>query len=104
MVACVVFAILLPFKSLHQGDWVQPSVFFLIITLWSILLVGAFAYVAMGWAAKRVGATAVMLFMLLQAILTVVGGLMIIVGILIFVLGPIMSFDIQSKREQAMEL
>merc|ERR1719272_13660 len=106
LVAATFFMFLIPFSP-HGGAWWQPTALFLVITLWSIFLVGAYSYVAMGWAAKRIGGTTVMLFMLLQAIFTVVGGniflgevivavqlqggIVIILGILIFVLGPSLS-------------
>lgn len=105
-VAAVLFAIVvvLPIAEVHVGVWWDRSAFFIGVTLYSILLVGAYSYTAMGWAAKKVGGTAVMLFMLLQAGLTVgassvvfhdqfhtcqlQGIAMLIVGMLIFALGP----------------
>lgn len=102
-IASILLVLLMPFSP-SSGSWWQPSVLFFVITFWSIVLVGAYAYVAMGWAATRLGGTTVMLFMLLQAILTVLGGhlflgeilfavqlqggLLVVLGLLIFVMDP----------------
>merc|ERR1712217_857871 len=95
--------LLVPHPKIHQGIYWETSPFFIGITLYSIFLVGAYSYTVMGWAAKQIGGTAVMLFMLLQAFLTTVagrfflqetmtitqvfGGLLILIGILIYVFG-----------------
>eukprot|EP00930_Biecheleria_cincta_P008379 TRINITY_DN109808_c0_g1_i1.p1 TRINITY_DN109808_c0_g1~~TRINITY_DN109808_c0_g1_i1.p1 ORF type:complete len:379 (-),score=55.42 TRINITY_DN109808_c0_g1_i1:22-1071(-) len=115
LVAAVICAVLLPMRSLHRGDWWQPTWLFFATVVWSICLVGAYSYVAMGWAAKRVGSTTVMLFMLLQAILTVaagrvflgeemhaaqlVGGMLIIIGILIFTCAPTLAGLVESRSQ-----
>jgi drug/metabolite transporter (DMT)-like permease len=106
VVSTVLMALMLPLP-IHSGAWYQPTVLFSGYTLYAILLVGVYSYVAMGWAAKKVGGTAVMLFMLLQAILTViagtlflheklylshlVGGICIIIGLAIFVSGEMLN-------------
>lgn len=74
VVAIFLIGALLPLQSLHHGIWWSTSHFFIGITLFAVVFVGAYSYAAMGWAAKRIGGTAVMLFMLVQAILTVIGG------------------------------
>jgi len=115
LVASVIFAVLLPMGRFHTGSWWQPTWLFFATVVWSICLVGAYSYVAMGWAAKRVGSTTVMLFMLLQAILTVaagrvflgeemnaiqlVGGMVIIIGILIFTRAPICAGQGASRAQ-----
>merc|ERR1712125_92035 len=93
----------IPSQKLHEGVWWDSSPFFIGLTFYSILLVGVYRYCAMGWAAKEIGGTGVMLFMLLQAILTttsgriflheemnliqVLGGVLILAGIIVYIFG-----------------
>jgi len=88
-------------KPMHHGVWYDSSSFYVLLVLHSILFVAIWSYVAMAWAAKRLGGTTVMLFMLLQAVLVLfagryilgevlqpgqlVGGLFVLVGLLVFV-------------------
>lgn len=101
-IASCMTAMMMPFRSGNEGIWFENTAFFWSVTLFSVVFVGAYSYAAMGWAAKRIGGTAVMLFMLLQAMLTViagyiflgealrasqlVGGMFLLVGIAFYVL------------------
>jgi len=74
----LIIAVMLPLP-IHGGvSWHASTKGFWDLLIYSSLCVGAYSYVAMGWAAKSLGGTAVMLFMLLQSILTVCSGSMIL--------------------------
>jgi drug/metabolite transporter (DMT)-like permease len=110
----------IPSQKLHEGVWWDSSPFFIGLTLYSILMVGVYCYCAMGWAAKKIGGTSVMLFMLLQAILTttsgriflheemnlvqVLGGALILAGITVYIFGKedvqasLKMCDVQTSR------
>lgn len=106
--------LLIPPTSLHEGLWWDNSNFFLVLTAYSIIMVGAYSYAAMGWAANEIGGTAVMLFLLLQAIMTAWSGaiflhepvgrvqmygcFLILCGLCIFIYGK------QERREKADDL
>lgn len=93
----------IPHPLMRNGILWDSSFFFLSLLAYSIFLVGVYCYCAMGWAAKIVGGTAVMLFMLVQAILTTaagrlfldeqmnategLGGVLILVGIIVYARG-----------------
>jgi len=65
--------LLLPIHK-EGATWYEPTSSYFFIVTYSIVMVGAYTYSVMGWAAKRIGGTAVMLFMLLQAVFTIVAG------------------------------
>lgn len=98
------FVLALPGVGGHGSSWLPPDAFSWLTIAHAVFLVAIYSYVAMAWAAKKLGGVVVMLFMLLQAviILTVghivlhevmyvgqlVGASLVVVGIFTFILDP----------------
>jgi drug/metabolite transporter (DMT)-like permease len=66
---------MIPSREFHGGGtWWSNTPYDIFNLVYSVVLAGAFSHSIMGWAAKQIGGSAVMLFMLLQTVLTMIGG------------------------------
>merc|ERR1719240_1444774 len=101
------FVMLIPgrYTTHNQSQaWLPQDAFSWLTILHAVLLVACYSYMAMAWAAKKLGGVIVMLFMLLQAVIILIAGkfllketlysgqlagaLLFLLGILTFILDP----------------